>query len=248
MIKKIISLLFALLLIFAFSLSVAAESGMPRLIDNADLLTDSEHSAITKELDDTSARYKVDIVIVTVDTVGGYSSDYYIEKIYDEYGYGYGSTYDGVMLLVAMEERDYRILSNGLGADAISLDDIDSIGEEVSAFLSDGEYTEAFECFIDECSYEINGEINGFPFDYLKNIAIALVIGFVVAFIVTGVMRSKLRSVKRQLAATQYTKEGSMQVKYANDFYLYSTVTRIRKQNNTHRVSGSSRNVGGGKF
>ena len=34
---------------------------------------------------------------------------------------------DGVLLLVAMKERDYRILSNGLGAQAISLDDIENV-------------------------------------------------------------------------------------------------------------------------
>ena len=62
-------------------------------------------------------------------------------------------------------------------------------------------------------------------------------------------MKGQLKSVKKQVAATEYTKKGSMQVNLSNDFFLYSTVNRRKKQqNNSSSSSGSSRNVGGGKF
>ncbi|MBQ2900235.1 MAG: hypothetical protein IJE49_00110 [Agathobacter sp.] len=156
--------------------------------------------------------------------------------------------YDDADILTASEEREYRILSNGLGAAAISMDDIDYIGDYNSYELSEGYYADAFHLFIDECEYEINGEINDFPFEFGINLCISLVIGLVVALIVTGIMRLKLKFVAMQLAATEYVKSGSMHLTVSNDLFLYRTIHRRKKESNTSRASGSSRNVGGGKF
>ena len=247
--KKVLSIIFIVLICTCLYITSFAASKMPRLIDDADLLTDSVESDLLTKLDSVSEKYKVDIVIATVETVGDYTPDEYINHFYDANDYGYGKNRDGVLLLVSMEERDYRILSNGLGADAISSDDIEDIGEKISSYLGDGNYEDAFNNFIEECEYQINGEINGFPFDFAKNLIISLAVGFVIAFIATGVMKGQLKSVKKQVAATEYTKKGSMQVNLSNDFFLYSTVNRRKKQqNNSSSSSGSSRNVGGGKF
>lgn len=248
MTKKLLFVFLALVLCLSLSVTVFAQDGMPRLVDSADLLTDSEEISLRKRIDEVSEKFKVELVIVTVETVGDYTADEFVEDFYDENNYGYGENRDGVLLLVAMEERDYRILSNGLGADAVSSGDIKDIGNTISSYLTDGDYADAFNLFIDECEYEINGEINGFPFKFTRNLVISLVIGLVVALIVTGSMKSQLKSVKRQPAATEYTKPGSMQVTYSKDFFLYRIVDRQKKENNSSGSSGSSRNVGGGKF
>ena len=248
MTKKLLFVFLALVLCLSLSVTVFAQDGMPRLVDSADLLTDSEEISLQKRIDEVSEKFKVELVIVTVETVGDYTADEFVEDFYDENNYGYGENRDGVLLLVAMEERDYRILSNGLGADAVSSGDIEDIGNTISSYLTDGDYADAFNLFIDECEYEINGEINGFPFKFTRNLVISLVIGLVVALIVTGSMKSQLKSVRRQPAATEYTKPGSMQVTYSKDFFLYRIVDRQKKENNSSGSSGSSRNVGGGKF
>ena len=248
MTKKLLFVFLALVLCLSLSVTVFAQDGMPRLVDSADLLTDSEEISLQKRIDEVSEKFKVEIDIVTVETVGDYTADEFVEDFYDENNYGYGENRDGVLLLVAMEEGDYRILSNGLGADAISSGDIDDISNTISSYLTDGDYADAFNLFIDECEYEINGEINGFPFKFTRNLVISLVIGLVVALIVTGSMKSQLKSVRRQPAATEYTKPGSMQVTYSKDFFLYRIVDRQKKENNSSGSSGSSRNVGGGKF
>lgn len=176
------------------------------------------------------------------------SIDEFIEFAYDELDLGYGSDNDGVLLLVCMDPREYRILSNGFAADAISLDAIDSIGNAIVNDLSDDDYMAAFERFAEESEYYLDGHINGFPFKLGKNLLISLVIGLVIALIVTGSMKSKLKSVRKQPAATEYTKPGSMQVTYSNDFFLYRVVDRKKKESKSSSSSGSSRNVGGGSF
>lgn len=227
----------------------AFAASAPRLFDGAELLSASEEEALKARLDEVSETYQVEIAIATVDTTEGLSVDAFVEHYYDTNGFGYGENHDGVLLLISMEGRDYRILSNGLGATAITSGEIDAIGDLIVSSLSAGDYAGAFHDFIDECEYQIDGEINGFPFEFMKNLVIALVIGFVVAFVVTGAMKRQLKSVAKRLTATEYTKPGSLNVVNAREFFLYRTIDRVKRETKSSGgSSGSSRNVGGGKF
>ncbi len=249
--KKILSVMFAFILCLAFSISAFAVDLEPsRLSDRADLLTEAEEKALLKRMNEVSEKYKVDIVIATFDSTGGTSVADFAVRYYKSSGFGYGEKCDGVQLFICMEERDWRIDSFGLGAAAISTEDIDDIGDTIVPDLSDGEYADAFHTFVDECEYQINGEINGFPFEFVKNLVISIVVGLVIAFIITGIWRGQLKSVRKQLGATQYTKADSMQVTYSNDFYLYKVVNRRKKESSSssRSSSGSSHNSGGGKF
>ena len=248
--KRIISFLFIFLMCITLSVPALADQDTKRLYDNADLLKESEEKSLTDRLDSVSEEYKVDVIIVTVETVGNTTADKYINNFYDENNCGYGNGHDGVMLLVAMKERDYRILSNGLGAQAISSDDIEDIGEDISSYLTDEKYVKAFNTYIDDCEYQINGEINGFPFNFVKSLIISLVIGLIIALIVTGIMKGQLKSVQKQLNATEYTKKGSMNVTTSSDNFLYRTLEKREKEkdDDDSDSSSSSRNVGGGKF
>lgn len=249
--KKLLAFLFVVAICISSAIPAFAAHNGAYLYDEAELLTQGEADRLSAKLDAVSQKYQVDVIIATVNSTGSYTADEYVEYFYDSNGFGYGSNRDGVLLLVAMQERDYRILSNGLGADAISMSDIDAIGNEIVPYLSDGEYAQAFDTFVDECEYYINGEINGFPFNFGMNLLTALIVGIVVALVVTGIMIGQLKSVRRQSGAANYTKTDSMHITRSNDFFLYRTVNRVKKEtqsSGSSRSGGSSRNVGGGKF
>ena len=257
--KKIICLLLAAMLCVGCTITAVAETdstvttGAEEVLvyDDADLLTDSEELALNKKLAEVSAAYNAQVVVGTVDAMeDDVDIDTFIEFAYDELEMGYGENHDGVFLLVCMDPREYRILSNGLAGDAITLDTIDTISDAIVSDLSAGNYADAFNQFAVECDYYLNGYINGFPFDYGMNLVISLGIGLVVALIITGGMKGQLKSVKKQPAATEYTKPGSLQVVTANEFYLYRVVTSRPKEKSSSGSSsgGSSRNVGGGSF
>ena len=224
------------------------------LYDGAGILTASEESDLLAKLNRISGEFNVDIAIATVDGTGDMSVDEYVNYYYDNSGLGYGVEREGVLFLIDMDSRKFRILSNGghVAAKAISPDVISDITDTVTSDLSAGNYVSAFNSYIDECEYQINGQINGFPFKLGRNIIIALVIGLVVALIATGSMKGKLKSVKKQDAAGSYVKQGSLMLSESRDTFLYSRVTRTEKQsssdNNRSSSGGSSRNVGGGSF
>ena len=91
-----------------------------RVVDMADLLSDSEESSLLFKLDEISERQQFDVVVVTVGSLDGKTPTAYADDFYDYNGYGFGAEYDGVLLLVSMEERDWRISTCGYGITALT--------------------------------------------------------------------------------------------------------------------------------
>ena len=219
------------------------------IFDDADLLSTSEEMALNEKLNTISHTYAAQIMICTVDTLEGADIDEYIDFSYDVMEIGYGENYDGVLLLVCMDPREYRIVSNGFADDVIDDDAIEAIGDAFVDDLSDGAYVAAFDIFADKCEYYLDGHINGFPFNTGKNLLICLGIGLVVALIVTGIWKGQLKSVRKQSAANAYVKAGTMQITQSGDFFMYRNVTKTQKQSSSSSgSSGSSRSTGGGSF
>jgi len=93
--KKFFSVLLLLLVITAAVPAPAAAipdtRQLPRLVDQADLLSSSEERALLKELDEVSERLGFDVVVVTAMTLGGKSPRAYADDFFDYNGYGFGS-------------------------------------------------------------------------------------------------------------------------------------------------------------
>lgn len=246
--RRIVSQLLVLAFCLCLVVSVWAHEADDLVFDGADLLSDSEETALTQKLTDISHSYNAQILVYTTASTDGVDIDEYLEELYDSMGFGYGDNHDGVLLLVCMDIREYRILSNGFAGVAIDGGDIDSIGDVIVPDLSDGNYADAFEGFADQCAYYLDGHINGFPFDAGKKLTVCLIIGVIIGVIVAFVLKAQLKTVRKQNRADVYVKPGSMQVTVHKDIYLYRNVTRTKKETSNSSRSGSSRSTGGGKF
>ena len=243
--KRILSIL--LVLVACLSLAgAAAEEKL--LFDEADLLTEGEEERLHSALREISRTHNAQIIVGTVyDTQNG-DIDYMVEALYDNMGFGYGSSHDGVFLLVCMDIRQYRILSNGFAGDAIGMSEIDAISDAMVDDLSDGDYAAAFDTFARRCDYYLNGYRSGYPFEFGKNLLIALAIGLGAGLITVLVMKSQLKSVRRQDRADVYVRPGSMQLTASRDIFLYRNVSRRKRESSSGSRSSGSRNVGGGSF
>lgn len=261
--KKILLVILLALIVCAVSVNVIFAATPPRLVDDAKLLTSSEKSELLSLLNDISERQNMDIVIVTVNSLSGKSPRAYADDYYDYNGYGE----DGVLLLLAMDSRDYYISTSGYGIQTLTDAGIDYISDRFVGDLSSGNYASAFETFAENCDDFISQAKSGEPYDsgnmprssfpFGKNLLISLLIGFVIAFIATAIMRSKLKSVRPKAGATDYVREGSFRVTSANDLFLYRRVTRRARPKDTGSGGGSSTHSsssgrshggGGGKF
>lgn len=258
--KRVWMILCVLLLCVSLTLPVWAEA-MPRVVDQADLLSTSEEADLLDLLDEISFRHGMDVVVVTADTLDGQSPMAYADDFYDYNGY----CDDGVLLLVSMEDRDWWISTTGYGITAFTDAGIEYLSDEFLPDLSAGDYAEAFDTYARLCDDFITRAKSGNPYDvrnlpkepfaFLFNLIVCFGIGFVVALIVTAIMKGQLKSVRAQSGAANYVKAGSLNVTQRQDLFLYKDVQRREKPkessggSSTHRSSsGRSHGGGGGKF
>ena len=234
--RKLLSVLFAVVICFSAAIPVCAEESLSRLMDDADLLTDSEETSLLSQLDNISENQEMDIVVVTTDSLEGYTPQEYADNVFDYCGYGIGDNRDGLLLLVSIEDNDWHISTSGYAITAFTDAGREYMSEQFLPYLSDGEYYKAFSTYADLCDQFITqaktdepydvGNLPKEPFKIWFNVLIALGIGFVFAIIVVLYMKSKLKSVRFQPAASSYVRNGSMNITQSGDFFLYSHLDR----------------------
>ncbi|MBE6588121.1 MAG: TPM domain-containing protein [Ruminococcaceae bacterium] len=256
--KKIFSLVLTVILASLLCIGTFARSDMPLLVDEADVLNSFEEEMLLETLEDVSDEHDMDIVVLTVESLDGEWPEDYADDYYDYNDY----SSDGVLLLICPESGDGHISTSGYGITSITDAALETIFEEISPLLSDGDYAEAFETFALQCDEYITMAEDGDPFDYedlpkepfnvFKSIVLSLIVGLVIAFVVTLIMKGNLKSVHFNDSASEYVKKGSMNVTQSRDLFLYTRVTRTPKPKDnggsrTH-TSSSGRSHGGGSF
>lgn len=248
--KRFISVFISVLLVAVCSFTVSAED-LPKVLDNADLLTSSEESELTSKLEKLSEELSCDIFVVTEDHINGYW-EYYADSLFES-GYGQGEDGDGILLLVDMGEREWHIMGKGICDLPSDSEAYDYICVNLTDDLGDEEYLWCFEHFAERSAEVIktlrSGEEFKVPFDLGFCIIVSLIIGLVIAFIVTAVMKGQLKSVRAKAAAGDYLKRDSLELTDSRDIYLYRQVTRIKKvKNENSGSSGRSSGTRSGKF
>jgi len=206
--------------------------------DGAGLLSADQAAVLETKLEDVSQRQQCDVAVVTVDSLEGKTATEYADDFFDSNGYGQGENRDGILLLVAMGDRDWAISTHGYCIDAFTDAGQKYLVSQFKSDLSDGNYAAAFNTFASQCDDFLTHAKNGQPYTSktlpkapLSGIwfPIALAVGLLAGFIGTGVMKSDLKTVHRQAAANSYVRAGSMNLSLQQDTFLYNQVTRAAK-------------------
>lgn len=254
--SKIVTALLTLLLGITFAISTvppitsAAAGDTARIVDQADLLSDSEEAELSDKLDEISERQQVDVVIVTVNSLGGESVVEYTDNFYENNGYGFGPGHDGIIFLMSMEDRDWHIGTEGFGITAFTDAGLGYMTDKFLPSLSNGEYAEAFRIFAERCDDYITQAKTGNPYDvdnvpvepfsHVGALMIGVVVGFVIALIATGIMRLSLHSVYSQITADSYVNKNSLRLTREYELFLYRNITRTEKPKENSSSSSSS--------
>ena len=274
--RKFICFLLTALLLFSLTLTASASENLRRVIDNADLLDITEESAHEETIRLLRERYNMDVVILTVDSLGGKRPQEYAADYYDENGYGCGEEKSGLLLLISMEERDWYISTCGNAIYALTDYGIQRLGEElVSGFALD--YDAGFRMFLNALPEYFDAWEKGAPIDgyadysgdyyhgdreevlyyeepFTPSIGLSFILGIIVAGISVLIMRFGMNTKRPQRSAAGYMQENSYRMYQHQDLFLYSNVSKVRRQENkpsgggssVHRSSGGSRHGGGG--
>ncbi len=252
--KKINLLVISILIFCVASLVTGfaySDRELPLLVDNADLLTDSEEKTLNSKLERISDEQECEVAIVTVYSLDGKTANEYADDFFDYNGYGYGDNDDGILLLVSMEDRDVAISTYGFAIKAFTDAKQDDMYDEFLPYLSSENYRKAFSTFAELCDEILTQAKAGTPFLSGKRFIVCLGIGVVFALIITGIMKGKLKSVRYQPAAASYVKKDSLNITVSRDLFLYTKLDRRARPKNdsssgssTHR-SSSGRSHGG---
>lgn len=255
-IKRLLTILLTFIMMMAFTVPVLADDyNDPRLIDGSGILSSSEAEDIEKSLDKVSKEYDFDVAICIIDDLPeGYSVEDFATRYIKEcdFGYGTGLT-DKCLLTVVMNSRDWCISACGPNEKTFNSWGRGYIGDKVKANgLSDGDYKEAFDEYIYQCERFIKQAKDGKPYgkgnypkDYKKvilkrAIKTGVIGGLIITIIIMIIMYSNMKSVAKKTEAGHYVVPGSLNLTYANDVFLYSKVSRERKESNSSSSSSSS--------
>lgn len=262
--KRLIVLLFAVLLCIALAAPCFADG--VRCVDDANLLTDYELQEVIAKLDEVSEKHNVDVVILTTRAGCGDASSY-ADNYYDQSDWGQGVTRDGIMLMVDMGSREWYISTCGQGISAVTDYGISYIGNKVVPRLSEGDFAGAFEQYAEICDKMLTQAESGDPYDVYNKVdetgedhgfnptggLLSLFMGVLTALFPTMSMKNNLKSVKNQVKASNYIKEGSLNLAQKSDSFMYrhvATVPIVREESHggssTHMSSGGMTHGGGG--
>ncbi|MDI9489773.1 MAG: TPM domain-containing protein [Clostridiaceae bacterium] len=232
---------------------IPEERLLPRLIDGADLLTDSEEAKLLERLDEISEKYQTDVVIVTNYSLEGKTSTAYADDFFDYNGYGFGENADGILFLLSMEERDWAISTTGSGIQTFTDAGLEYIVDEFISDISDAKYAQGLNKYLDLVEKFLKQAATGKPYDVgnmpKKPLAwyflpITLVGGMLISYMIVSGMKSKLKTVKRQAAADDYVRHESFRLNDRRDLYLYSHVSRTARPTESSSSGGGSRSGG----
>lgn len=259
--KKLLPLFLVLVLL----LSLPVHAAQPKVIDQAGLLTDTQAAELEESAQALAERYQMDVVILTVDSLGRKSAEAFADDYFDENGYGIGSSHSGILFLLSMEDRDWAISTCGNAIQAVTDYGVESIFSSIASYLSDDRYYEAFCRYLREldryfAAYESGSPIHGSTWDYngpgsyepassdqdekltlpriLLRLVIALAIGAGIAALVLWSMKKQMNTATRQSGASNYISPGSYQLYRNQDRFLYSTTSRVRRAENSGSSSG----------
>lgn len=265
--KRWYSFLLAILLLAALAVPALAKQAIPEerqlplLVDNADLLSEEEETALLAQLEDISERQECEVAVVTVESLEGKTSTQYADDFYDYNGYGYGANKDGILLLISMEDRDWAISTYGYGITAFTDAGQEYLMDQVLPALRDGDYAEAFSVFAEQCDVFLTQAADGEPYDgrnipqsnagsdIWMHLGISLVFGLIVSLVLMLYHTGRQKGIRSQPDANEYLKEGSLDVTHSRDLFLFRTVHRTRRPeenrgSSTH-TSSSGRTHGG---
>ena len=243
---------------------VAPDRMLPLLVDDADLLSESEEAELLAKLEEISERQQCEIAVVTKYSIGSQTPMDYADDFFDYNGYGWGEGKEGLLLLLSMEERDYYLSGHGDFAAYAFMDAIDYTADQFLPYLKGGNYYYAFSAYADTCDDLLTRAHNGNPYrlpsgqsyfpdsgnetrdeGFPTGAAVAGGgLGSLLGFLPVSAMKSKLKSVRYQPSANTYIRPNSLDLRVSNDAFLYSQVTRVARPTNEGRTGGG----GGGGF
>jgi uncharacterized protein len=241
------------------------------LYDHANLLTEEESMQLQDLASERGKERETAFIIITLDDTNGKDIVPYVEDFYDEYGPGYDQPHGNTAILaIDMNQRDVYLAGFKKAEQYLSDSRLDIIREEITPYLSNGQYFEAFSTFINRAneymgiepdvgkgSYSGNGSIGSPTVNYGYDVVVQpsqniffqwwfqLIVSLVIAGVVVMIMAYRSGG-RVTVNARTYMDSQRSKVVNSYDNFVRQTVTKQKKpSNNTNSGGGGGVTSGG---
>jgi uncharacterized protein len=240
-----IKLLLPILFLF-FSVQVFGQGfALDRVVDNAGLLSLSEKNELASMMNSIASSYNFDLVIVTETSIGNRSPMQYADDFFDYNGYGLGEDRDGCLFLQVTGSRDMWFSTSGRGEKVLNSYAYQKLESDTVKYLSDGNSYAAFRAFIlawDEFLELDTKWGRSYNFFYRWNLVLVIIawlVAFGIGCLIVHNWKQGMNTAMPKTQAVAYIIPGSLNFTVKNDRFLYSTITKIRRE--TPNSSGGGR-------
>ena len=250
MIKKVLSIVFSIVLVFGLSVCACAEE-QRFVFDDAGVLTYHEIAEFEGRANILYQTWGCEVYIITYESLMEYEAWELNELLYAELKEYYGAGEDVVMLTLAMEERQYDILAHGYGNTAFT-----DYGKDVMAerFLDDfaiDDWYWGFNDYLNTCDEFLEMAANGEPFDVssdeggsnILGVIIIVLISCLVAFGVCLVFKAQMKTARIATEAHDYQKELDLTNQY--DRFSHRDIQRVYNPPEEDNDGGTTVNSNG---
>ena len=260
--KKIISLLMVLALLFALQLPAAASSGY--VFDQADILSEEDEIALDQFAEEYSQYADCGIYFVSVDNFEDYDDSGAYEaakEIFLDWELGYGDDGSGVLLLMSMSNRKMALIAHGYGNAGITDDRNQEIRSSIKPAFKSDNWAEGVEIYIQMAGEAISeARADGVteadvvtytsaPLGYrIAAIVVLFLLAMLVAFLVTLGLKGQLKSVEAKTEAMDYTGPNDLHLTVEEDVFLHTTTQRVYSPEKSEDSDSGGTSVDSGGF
>ena len=172
------------------------------IIDDADLLTDSQEQGLLEKMEPCTT-YGHAVFYSTNENYGDPDS-VARSKFNELYG---NNTVSGVLFLIDMSNRHLIVYSSGDASYVISSSKANSISDNVYKYASDGNYYECASEVFEEVGILLDGGKISQPMKLVSNIFLAMIIGLLIAYGLVKSFSAVAKPSEKELLAAIQTKQ-----------------------------------------
>lgn len=253
MTKKIISIIFAVVLVFALSITAFANSEERYVFDEASILTYDEIEELEAKAKEITETYGCEVYAITFPSLDGNEAWELNEMLYGELKEYYGASEDAVILMLAMEERQYDILAHGYGNTAFTDYGKDVMAERFLDDFANDDWYWGFYDYLDTCEEFLKMAASGEPFDVgsdegganFLGVIVAIIVSCVIALLICLILKAQMKTARIATEANDYQKKLNLTNQY--DIFSHRDIRRVYNppQESNNGGGGTTINSGG---
>lgn len=209
-----------------------------KVYDYASILSDKTETNLQNTAEEMYDKYNIDFVVMTTNLEIKETTYSLTQSFYHKNGFGYGTTYDGIILVIDTYHHEYYLLSVGNAKDVLTESKIDKIQNKMSNDMISGNYDEAVSIFSKQTERYYFYHNYGPPLLWIGTILVAILI----AYLEVKREKSKLKLVSDSLDASYYYDDDHIDFKNetlinTRERVIHNTSSETRKSTNSIKNS-----------